>query len=388
LTSCIVGFTGCEKTRSIDADVLISDVKLIEKEIDIMNTFSVPEFIIGRDFNRNEIYVKNNFKSRERIFIQMIDIETGILKKEFTVKRGDFQSPTDFYSPSYMEFLDGKYYVVDQMEKIVVFDENFNHLYSNMFHKFRYFVNFFQSYDRIFLAIGTRLPEISLIRSQIELYGIENNRKPGFKKSLYEVDIKIKPGSDSKKRHHFSGVLWASTDGFVKNGNFFYTSMNQNRFYIYGLKTEKITAVELSYLTPKTFSREDAARFGFYKSDGWEEKFLKTNKKKIVYIPYPDPVYHFGIHDVGEDKIGIVGDIDLEQMKFRLDIIDSNLFTYLESIWFPIGIGFKTKVSFSNRGFTNNYFDVDKGIYIWQDVEGENFEYVVKISKFKLKTKK
>jgi len=385
LATCIAGFTGCGKNKPIEADVLISGIKLVEKEIDIMNTFTVPEFIMACDFNRNEIYVANQVKSRDKIIIQMIDIKTGAIKKEYPLRRGDFQSPTDFYSPTYMEFLDGKYYVVDQMEKIVVFDENFNHLYSNMFPKIRYFIDFFQSDDRVFFAIGTRLPYISFSRSQIELYGMENNRKPGFKESLYEVDTKVKPKSDRENRLYFTGVLWPSTDGFVKNGNFFYTSMSENRLYVYALKTKKLTAVELSYLNPKTYSREDAARFGFYKSDGWEEKFLKTNKKKVVYVPYPETIHHFGIHDVGENKVGVVGDIDLEQMKFRLDIIESNSYTYIKSIWFPIGVGFKIKISDSNRGFINNYFDVDKGIYIWQDVEGEDFDYVVKISKFKVK---
>ena len=186
---------------------------------------------------------------------------------------------------------------------------------------------------------------------------------------------------------HGPGVLWPFTDGFVKNEKFFYTSMAENRLFVYDIKAKKITTIELSYLTSKTYSQEDAARFGYYKSDGWEERFLKINKKKIVYLPHPEPVYHFGIHNVGEEKIGIVGDIDLVQMKFRLDVIHSASYKYIESIWFPIGIGFRIKISKSNRGFINNYFNVDRGIFIWEDIEGEDFDYVAKISKFKVKEK-
>jgi len=387
LATSIAVLTGCGKNKSIDADFFVSDIKLQEKEIKITKTHFVQEFLTGCDFNRNEIYVETAPKSRDKIFIQIIDIETGTVKKELPVRRGGFQSPTDFYNPTYMEFLGGKYYIVDQMEKIVVFDEKFNYLYSNMFSKHRCFLDLFQSGDRIFIAIGTRFPYKTIYRCGIELYEMETNKKPGLIKSLYEVDIKKISSKDKEKKFFFHSVLCPFTDGFVKNENFFYTSMTENFFYVYDLNKKKITVVKLSYLTPKTYSKEDAARFGFYKSDGWEERFLKTNKKKIVYLPHPEPVYHFGIHDVGENKIGIVGDIDLVQMKFRLDIIDSTSYIYRESIWFPIGIGFIIKISKSNRGFINNYFDVDKGIYVWEDIEGKDFDYMAKISKFKLEKK-
>jgi hypothetical protein len=378
---------GCREARPGEAHT-ISDITLLERGIDITQTTRVREFVTGCDFSRNEVYVESEPKDRNRIVIHIIDIDTGAVKREVALSRGSSQSPTDFYNPSYMQFLDGRYYIVDQVEKIVVFDQEFNHLYTAMFRHFRHFIDFFKTDGRVFFAIGKWMPYIQYKSTHIEWHEIRENRKPVLLERIQSIDLKNwRYVYNNKGKFYHKGVLWPSTDGFVKDGSLFYTSMDRRRYDVYDLKTRKTTGIQLSYLTPKTYSKEEAARFGFYKTDGWEERFFQQQKKKIVYVPYPDPIYHFGIHDVGKNKIGIVGDVDLKEMKFRLDIIDIISHAYRESIWFPFSVGFEIKMSDNNRGFVNHYIDVDRGIYVWEDIEGEDFDYVTKITTFKIKVK-
>ena len=89
----------------------------------------------------------------------------------------------------------------------------------------------------------------------------------------------------------------------------------------------------------------------------------------------------------GENKIGIAGDLDLEKTNFRLDIFNADSREYLKSIWLPIGHGFLRRLIFNTRGLFLTRIDVDKGIYVWMDVEGEveNIQFTVKLARFKIK---
>jgi hypothetical protein len=381
----LLGLAGCQE-KALKRQTVTAGKALEERAVEILETTAVQEMITGWDREKNEVYIEAIPDDKEKHIIQVIDIDNGKLKNTLEIRRGSFASPTDFYNPTYMEYLDGKYYVVDQSEKVAVFGPGLDHIFSSMHSQLRYFIDFFQCEDKTFFVIASKLPFLKAQGSEIELYGISKHRKPELVETLFKTEFKtIRQLAGNKKKFYYKGMIWPSMCGFEKQGKIFYSAMTENCYYVYDLKTKKTNSVQLTYLKPKTFSDEDAARFGFYKTDGWEERFSRMRKKKVVYRAYPGVIYHFGLYDVGENKIGIVGDLDLDQMKFRLDIIDCNSHKYQESIRLPIGIGFSIILSGSHRGFIQNYIDVDRGIYIWQDIEGENSEYFVKLTKFKIK---
>ena len=111
---------------------------------------------------------------------------------------------------------------------------------------------------------------------------------------------------------------------------------------------------------------------------------MKQTGKKYILETYPRPLYHFGILDIGKNKIGIIGDLDIENSKFRLDVLIANTGKYLESINLPFGDGFTQNISTSARGFHHIFVNIDRGYYLWNNVEGEDFDDYAKIMYFKL----
>lgn len=111
--------------------------------------------------------------------------------------------------------------------------------------------------------------------------------------------------------------------------------------------------------------------------------FFKVTPVEQKYVAYTGDCFHFGIYDVGKGKIGVVADFSQKEMKFRVDIIDTQKWQYLESIWLPIGYSFTSSIEATNRGLVKTFIDVDKGLYIYSDVVGEDEEYVTKIVRFK-----
>jgi hypothetical protein len=183
---------------------------------------------------------------------------------------------------------------------------------------------------------------------------------------------------------YYVGYFWPSVHGFEKDGYIYYGVGNTQDIYIYNLKSKKNEIYSLSYLKSKKYKNEDAIKLGYHNTDGWEEKHFKQFGEKIIYEAYPYDIYHFGIYDVGVNKIGIIAEINLDIMKFRLDIINIQSWEYKESLWLPIGYGFKNMLSTHYRGLSKGYINVDKGIYIFHDTVGEDFDHVVKVIKFKV----
>lgn len=375
-------FNCCQNKPNIKETSQVFFSEINNKEIEIIGTKKIEEFAKGVSFEKKELYILQLPKTKGKYMVTIADIFSGDTRKEVELSRGSFQSPVDFYRPTYIEFINGRYYIVDQSDKIVVFDGHMKYIYSSMFYKLRYFFDFFSSNNQIFFVIGSYHQYGKTMKCITNLYQLKENKKPQLVQELNSANIEsLALRNSATRKYYYVGIFWPSHWGFEKKGNIYYCTSNQEKIYVYSLKKQTTSIVDISYLTAKKYSREDAEHIGYYKTNGWEKKM----RRKVVYLPYPDNIYHFGLYDVGQDKIGIVGDIDLKTMKFRLDIIKIGSYQYKESIWLPIGIEFTQVISTDNMGYLQAYINVEKGIYIWHDLVGEDLEYTVKITRFKIK---
>ncbi len=372
--------------KAPDNSFKISDVNLHIKDIEIIKTKTFEGLLLGGDFDRNEIFVQLTLYPDSDYSIGIIDIETENQKKTFSLRKGGLQSPSDLFNPTYMQFLDNRYYLVDWFDKILIFDYELTYLYTNMFHISRYFVDFYTKNGELFFVIGKRSIGLEINKCFIEIFKMNERKKQEFKrrigkyyhKSLYYI------GESDEKRLQM-GVLWSSNWGFEKEGKIYFANGGERQYFVYDLNNESLTAINLDYLQGKKYSDDEARIVGYYKSDGWEERFYKDFKKKILYKALPDKIYHFGFYDVGENKIGIAGDLDLKRMKFRLDVFNANSREYLGSIWLPIGHGFFRQLHSDERDFFRERINVDRGIYVWLDLEGEDLEFTTKLTRFRIK---
>jgi hypothetical protein len=218
------------------------------------------------------------------------------------------------------------------------------------------------------------------IRYDIESFRLPVNKKPEPVHEFYESRHEASYTRNGAKYYYI--IFFRSSNwGFEKDGNIFYADNRENRYYRYNLSTQKTAAFELSYLKSKTYSPGEAEKAAHYKGMKWDFKNLKT-----VIVSGADATYHQGLYDVGKDKIGIIADIDMNGFNFRLDIFDSRTAQYLNSIRLPFGQGFLTRTSSQNRGYSQTYIDIDRGLYVWPDMDGENFDGTVEITRFTLKT--
>jgi hypothetical protein len=376
---------GCKKNTPGNDTLGFDGIK--EREIEITGKAVIEGFPLGTDFDRGEVYVDYLLKTRKYL-VKIANIETGKLAKTMELEYGPMESPTKVYNPNYMQYLNHRYVIIDQYEKILVFDEQLKYLFTNMFNVHRYFIDFYIKDNQTFLVIGEIFYGMKNRKNTIKIFQFYDNKRPEFVKKLAcfsNKSLSIK--NRQSKKYSYKGFFWPSGRGFEKNGKIYYSSGIENKYYSHDLGTGETRVIDLSYLKHREFSNTDATKLGLYTSNGWEEIFFRKTGKKVIYEAYPEPLYHFGIYDVGHNKVGVVGDIELETYKFRLDIIDISTDKYIESIWLPSGAGFIDNISTSSRGVMQIYINVDKGIYVWHDEVGEDFIDSVMITKFKIKRK-
>jgi hypothetical protein len=375
---------GCQKKSSPGKSIIFNGLN--EKKIVIKKEKLFPGIPVGAEFNSSEIYVKDDLKKKGRFSIRVIDPERIDVKKEIELTAGDFNSPTEFFSPVQVQLIDDRYYVFDQFEKIVVFDHQFNHIHSSMFHQVRFFIDLFKKDSQICFVIATQQTS-RILSSQVKVYELPTINKPKEKKSISD-DFELQSIFSFMKgssNDYYKGYFWPAVSGFEKDGTIYYSVGNSNSIYVYRLGTGKEEVYFFPFLRPKKYEDAEAEKLGFHKSDGWEERYRKKYGGKIVYKAYDGNIYHFGIHDVGVDKIGVAGSLNLERMTYRLDIINTREWSYIESIWLPMGYSFKRSIATMYRGLIRSYLDVDRGIYVYSDIVGEDFEYMVRILRFKVK---
>ena len=353
---------------------------LKERNVDVISQKQVNGYLAGKDFERAEMYIKEDVPTERKFLIAIIDMNTGEEKKSIPLPAGDVQSPNAFSSPGYIQYIHGNYVVFDLHHKIVFFDERFNYLFAGMIPRGRRFVDFFQYKNEAHFVLGYKkyVPEQKEYLVRVELYRAEKDKRPQLLKTLGELHNPGVYHLNGRKYYHV-GYFFPTSWGFEKDGFIFYANTGEKNFFKHDIDTDEKTCFELTYLKPKKYSDTDASKLGNYKAPRWPGQM----KRKVVYISYPEDVYHFGLYDVGKDKIGIVGDIRLDNLSFRLDVLDSRSGNYIESIWLPFGESFMNSISTESNGFYQSCIDVDMGIYAWMDVDEEDWEDTVNLTRFR-----
>lgn len=371
----------CSDKPNSKTAIQIKDVTLKERKVNITFQKQINGYLAGKDCIRSELYVKEDVPRERKYLIKIIDMASGKEKKSIPLQAGDVQSPNEFSTPGYIQFIHDNYIVFDLHDKVVFFDENFNFLFAGMIHRVRRFVDFFQHKGDTHFVLGyaIHMPKQKEYLVRVELYRVKRNNRPQLLNTLGELHNPEVYHLNGRKYYHV-GYFFPTSWGFEKDGCIFYSNTGEKRFFRYDMNTGKETCFQPAYLKPKKYSLQEASKLGNYKDPQWP----KQMRRQVVYISNPEDVYYFGLYDVGKDKIGIVGDLNLDTLSFRLDILDSRNGNYIESVWLPFGVSFIRSISTESNGFYQDCVDVDRGIYIWLDVEGEDREETVKLTRFRL----
>ena len=378
----------CEK--AIDTTNQIKDTDLILNEAKIIETKVYKGVFRGVNFDRNEIYILTPPTGENTHNIEIIDIRDDKTLKTIKLRRGDFQSPTDVYDPSYMQFLNNRYYIIDQFHKILVFDQNLNYLYTRMFKgdNCRYFIDFFYRGGNAFFVIGEKHfgPEES--KCSFNIFKIIEKKKMELYKKIHETSHKSN-NYTLRTRNVIRGEIWPSTWGFEKDGKIYFCNGEEKQYYVYDLDLKNLECIKVDFLKGKKSSNKDAEKivYDIFKSGDLYEEIKRKHNTTFKFISYPEMIYYFGFYDVGENKLGIAGDIDLERLAFRLDIIKIDSKEYVGSIWLPIGHGFLRTLDENYTGLFQNEINIDKGMFVYTDIEEENEEFFVKLLRFRISRK-
>jgi hypothetical protein len=379
----LLGFmimVSCKGRKHIVQDVHIIDADIKETYIEIIDKKTIEGYLLGVSWEKNEIYVDSLVPVDNKCITRVIDPQTGKNKTKVGFPLGDPQSPSLFTNPSYIEYLDGKYYVFDHLYKIVVYDNNFNYLDTGMFYNRRNFVDFYTYNNGVYFLFGKATNLGENFRYNIERYRLPKGKKPELIQDLYET-CHESPYPRNGAKYYYIIYFRSSNWGFEKDGNIFYADNRENKYYRYSLASNKTGAFEMVYLQAKKFSQEEAESAAHYKNSDITVKGLKT-----VIVPGAEACYHQGLYDVGKEKVGIAADINVKNFTFRLDIFDSRTGQYRTSIRLPLGEGFLRRTSSRNLGYLHIYINVDLGLYIWPDLAGDPQEGAVQVTRFNLKT--
>ena len=362
--------------------------KPIEKEVEILETKKLAGYPIGCDLNRGEVYIVSELKSSRKFLIKIVNIETGEIKRDFEINAGDFRSPTEFYNPSHVQYVNGNFYVIDQYEKFVVFDEDLNYSYSSMFHAVRKFVDIFHWQNNIYFLIVLTKNNFKSTANNVDIFQLKKNEKPIYFTGLYKnIDYPSILSTYRKEKTFNKGYFWPSIRGFEKNGTIYFSTGLDRKLHVYNLESKTSKVFELLFLTPHKYKNKDAKQIGYYKSGGWEDKLKKDYNTEVLYVAFPAELYHFGIYDVGSNQIGIVSGLELENMMLHIDIIEINLneLKYIESINLPFSTGFIRSIAHNSNDFVKTCLDMEKCIYVWLDPDEQEEEEMVNITRFKIK---
>jgi len=370
----------CGAKKQEEKKILIGDVNIKLKVLENIDQKKVDGSILGADFKRKHVYIRELLPENRNHIIRLVDITNGKVVQRVPLRAGDFQSPDEFSEPTHIQYLDGKYYIFDHNDKIVVFDDKFHRLNSSMIHGSRSFVDFYNEGESIFFLLGRRRIKRKNLTCNALLYRLEKSQRPVEESKIFTTDQPSAWALHDKK-HYYVGFFWPNCWGFEKDGEIYYSDNQQKKYYLYDLKTREKTAFELPYLKENSFSAEDAQKLGNYKNPLWPKKM----KHKVVYIKSKQPVYHFGLFDVGEKKIGLIAEIDVDKLTFRMDVLNSLSGKYLWSIKLPFGEGFMRMISTGDSGFLRHHINLDEGYYLWSDVDEENMDAHVLINRFRIR---
>lgn len=361
--------------------------KLIEKNVDITSTITLEGHPIGINLEKGELYTIFPRPDIRKFLVRIVDIPGGSIKKEVELQAGNFDSPLEFYNPSHMQNLSERFFIVDQFDKIVVYNNHFQHLFSNMFHTVRTFLDIYSFQNKTYFITGIKQETIQMIESRIERYHLEENQRPVLDGVIFQSPAALSLFSCSKNSTDYHrGFFWPCLRGFQRKGKIYFAHGLERCIHVMDIATGQERIIDLAYLQPVHYNNQAAEKVGYYKSGGWEQRFYEKKKIRVVYMAYPGKVFHFGIYDLGEDLIGIVADIDTETMTFRLDLIETKTspYHYVQSIRLPFSRGFIQGLTHNARDFIKTIIDWKHQVYIWGDINDKDDEYYVKISRFKV----
>lgn len=383
LLICFFSAVSCNtQTQDISAMQTVN-AAIKENAVEIIGRKTIAGYLKGVNLDKSEVYISMLYPEKNNHIIKIIDLQAMGEVKIIGFPKGDPQSPNEFEDPSYIEYLDGKYYVLDHINKIVTYDASFKYLYTGMFFSHRIFIDFYKYNKDVYFLLGNAKNLFNEFRYDLELYHFPEGKKPVKVDTIFKTNRHESPYTRNGTKYYYIIFFRSSNWGFEKDGNIFYADNRENRYYRFNLMSKRTDAFELSYLKAKRYSMEEAEKAGQYKGFDWE-KVLK--RLKPVIVPAADATYHQGLYDVGKDKIGIIADIDMNGFTFRLDIFDSRTAQYLNSIRLPFGEGFLRRTSSENQGYLQTYIDIDRGLYVWPDLDGENFDGTVEITRIRIKT--
>ncbi len=378
-------FTACHENKK-KVSRIIRFNGLVERKIEVTRSITTEGFLMGVNFDRNEIYTTYISPSTRKHVINIIDIDTGNIKKGIEYEYGTFDSPTSFFNPTNIHYYNRRYLIIDQFHKIFVFNEQLEYQFTNMFVKPRYFIDFYALDNNMFFVIGERITGANVHQNTVQLYRFLDHNRPEFARDLAVFQYKALGVLNRRQPDTiYSGYFWPSGMGFEKQGKIYYSDMLTNTYYSYDVLNGKTDSFELSYLKPRKYSNDEATRLGLYESNGWQKNMMDRFKTRVIHVSYPEPLYYYGIHDIGNNKIGIVGDIESKNYKFRLDIIDIKTARYIESVWMPSGAGFRNNLGDNAKGGGQSFINVDKGIYVFYDEIGDEFIDSSVITFFKIR---
>jgi len=95
-------------------------------------------------------------------------------------------------------------------------------------------------------------------------------------------------------------------------------------------------------------------------------------------------LYYVGLFDLGKNKLGIAGNLDLKNLSVRLDIINQESNEYEDSLLLPVGHGFLRHLDESYTGLFETGINLDKNIYIYTEYDPEEGDFYVRIIRFRI----
>jgi len=372
-------------SKPVKQDDKTANLTLSIKNIEVKEQRDYPAYsVMGYHADDQEFYLHLRDETLEKHWVGIFDSESGEMKRDLKLLRGSgHQSPKICFVPGFMKRVDDRYFMADGFDKIMVFDGDFNHIESNMFHAIRYFMDFYEFNSKNYLFIGKTIYSDNdvLLKRIAEIYKMPAHNRPVRVKELSAASHKIAENPRGGNTWKVT-VFQPAVLGFEKNGRLFWADTGQSYYHTYDLNTWEKTQYSLSYLGKKPINNEDAEKIWRYHYEYPTAKFRKKLKKRnreLLFVNSDDDIYHFGIYDVGKDKIGIIGDLDLDTFHFRMDVFSASG-EYQESLMLPFGQKFIRSLRTSHTAAF--FLDLDNRVYIYADKTATDEENIVRLIHF------
>ena len=393
------------ETTIVKEKVKMDIIKPEVKEVKVFGKEYGGNQYAGVSYEKNEFYVIDHiiWKKKGKLLLKGIDIDTG--KENFTksLTLGDYLAPDAFDDkwadvdiPVLIDYVSGNYYLTNYNK--IAFMNKDKKIKDATFFYYGYcnyhleFLSFFKTNFGLKLLLSRNTPryqrksKIRMIERRFEIMLFNVTFKNKLKAERIINNFRVKTDMMALEIKNGKYTLYSSyfvpyTSGLVI-GNKIYYAININQgYYVYDINTKKTKFIKLLWLTPKTFSDEDAYKIGTYKIEDWgqKEKYKRAGTKHI-YRSYKGRIYFLKIVKIGKNNIGIVSDMDSDKKEIKIDIINSSG-DYQKSIILPFGSDFANKQQkYSHiRSF---FIDYKRGLYVYGDRTKKEWDNVVRYCRF------